>query len=108
MAGGWTVAVAGFGGLRDHGGRLQFSPRLPDRISRLRFRLNYQGRCLVVTVTPTEATYRLSEGEPLDVHHHGRRLTVDENEVTAKIPPAPPVEKVRQPDGAAPRRRGRG
>ncbi|MBB3084307.1 glycoside hydrolase family 65 protein [Geodermatophilus sabuli] len=107
LAGGWTVAVAGFGGMRDHDGRLQFAPRLPERISRLRFRLNYQGRCLLVAVTPTEATYRLSEGEPLDVHHHGRRITVSEHEVVAEIPPAPQVEPVCQPAGAAPRRRGK-
>jgi alpha,alpha-trehalose phosphorylase len=107
LAGGWTVAVAGFGGMRDHDGRLIFAPRLPERISRLRFRLNYQGRCLIVTVTPAEASYRLSEGEPLDVHHHGRRITVGEEEVVAAIPPAPEVTPVCQPHGAKPRRRGR-
>jgi alpha,alpha-trehalose phosphorylase len=58
-----------------------------------------------VTVTPTEAGYRVSEGEPLDVHHHGRRLTVAEDEVVAAIPPAPAIESVVQPAGAAPRRR---
>ncbi|MGY1662347.1 glycoside hydrolase family 65 protein [Geodermatophilus sp. SYSU D00705] len=107
LAGGWTVAVAGFGGMRDHDGRLQFAPRLPERITRLRFRLNYQGRCLLVSVSPGEATYRLSEGDPLDVHHHGRCITVGEREVVAEIPPAPEVEPVSQPEGAAPRRRGR-
>ncbi|MGY1824254.1 glycoside hydrolase family 65 protein [Geodermatophilus sp. SYSU D00079] len=107
LAGGWTVAVAGFGGMRDHDGRLQFAPRLPERITRLRFRLNYQGRCLLVSVSPTETTYRLSEGDPLDVHHHGRRITVGEQEVVAEIPPAPHVEPVCQPAGAEPRRRGR-
>ncbi|WP_100498341.1 glycoside hydrolase family 65 protein [Geodermatophilus chilensis] len=107
LAGGWTVAVAGFGGMRDHDGRLTFAPRLPDRITRLRFRLNYQGRLLVVTVTPTEASYRLTEGDPLDVHHHGRRLTVTEDEISAEIPPAPEVGPVFQPHGVAPRRRGR-
>ncbi|MGY1633221.1 glycoside hydrolase family 65 protein [Geodermatophilus sp. SYSU D01186] len=107
LAGGWTVAVAGFGGMRDHDGRLQFAPRLPERITRLRFRLNYQGRCLLVSVSPGEATYRLSEGDPLDVHHHGRCITVGEQEVVAEIPPAPEVEPVSQPEGAAPRRRGR-
>ncbi len=29
LAGGWTVAVAGFGGMRDHNGELTFGPRLP-------------------------------------------------------------------------------
>ncbi|MFW3172419.1 glycoside hydrolase family 65 protein [Geodermatophilus sp. CPCC 206100] len=107
LAGGWTVAVAGFGGMRDHDGHLTFAPRLPERITRLGFRLNYQGRCLAVIVTPDQATYRLTEGDPLDVHHHGRRITVDENEFTAQIPPAPEVEPVRQPAGVEPRRRGR-
>jgi alpha,alpha-trehalose phosphorylase len=58
-------------------------------------------------VTPTEATYRLLDGDPLDVHHHGRRLTVTEDEVSADIPPAPEVAPVHQPHGVAPRRRGR-
>ena len=31
LAGTWIAAVAGFGGMRDHGGQLTFSPRLPAR-----------------------------------------------------------------------------
>ncbi|MGY1745849.1 glycoside hydrolase family 65 protein [Blastococcus sp. SYSU D00695] len=107
MAGGWTVAVAGFGGMRDHDGRLLFAPRLPPRLTRLRFRVVYQSRVLEVEIGTRQATYRLVEGEPLDVHHHGRRTTVD-GEVTLDIPPAPEVSPVRQPHGAAPRRRARG
>ena len=52
LAGGWTVAVAGFGGMRDHNGELTFAPRLPERITRLRFRVVYRGRKLTVTVDP--------------------------------------------------------
>ncbi|MGY1739741.1 MULTISPECIES: glycoside hydrolase family 65 protein [unclassified Blastococcus] len=107
MAGGWTVAVAGFGGMRDHDGRLLFAPRLPARLTRLRFRVVYQGRILEVEIGKEQATYRLVEGEPLDVHHHGRRITVDDGAVSVDIPPAPQVEPVRQPHGAAPRRRAR-
>ena len=29
LAGAWIVAVAGFGGMRDHDGALSFAPRLP-------------------------------------------------------------------------------
>ncbi|MGY1605191.1 glycoside hydrolase family 65 protein [Geodermatophilus sp. SYSU D00815] len=107
LAGGWTVAVAGFGGLRDHSGELQFSPRLPERITRLRFRVVYQGRCLSVTVERDQATYRLREGEPLDIRHHGRQVTVDHEDLVLAIPPAPQVEPVHQPKGAEPRRRSR-
>ena len=75
MAGGWTVAVAGL--------RRDARPRRPAdcsprgcrrRLTRLRFRVVYQGRMLVVTVTPSRPPTGWSSGEPLDVHHHGRRI----------------------------------
>ncbi|WP_346623600.1 glycosyl hydrolase family 65 protein [Blastococcus montanus] len=107
LAGGWTVAVAGFGGLRDHGGRLSFAPRLPAQLSRLRFRVVYRGRRLTVSVEPTKATYRLVDGDPLEIGHHGRRVLVDHADVVLDIPPPPRVDPVRQPSGRAPRRRAR-
>jgi alpha,alpha-trehalose phosphorylase len=107
MAGGWTVAVAGFGGMRDHDGCLLFAPRLPPRLRRLKFRVVYQGRILEVEIGTEQAVYRLVDGEPLDVEHHGRRITVGERDVSVGIPPAPAVSPVRQPHGAEPRRRSR-
>jgi alpha,alpha-trehalose phosphorylase len=107
LAGAWTVAVAGFGGLRDHDGELTFAPRLPERISRMRFRVLHQGRCVVVTVEQDKAVYRLSLGEPIDIRHHGRQVTVDHEEVALDIPPAPQAEPVHQPPGREPRRRNR-
>jgi alpha,alpha-trehalose phosphorylase len=71
LAGCWLVAVAGFGGMRDHGERLRFSPRLPSGLTRLSFRLLYRGRRLCVTVARTEARYELLHGEPLEIVHHG-------------------------------------
>ncbi len=44
VAGTWIAAVAGFGGMRDHGGQLSFSPRLPAALTRLQFRLMFRGR----------------------------------------------------------------
>ena len=35
LAGSWIAAVAGFGGMRDHGGELCFRPRLPAALTRL-------------------------------------------------------------------------
>ena len=43
LAGSWIAAVAGFGGMRDHGGELSFRPRLPAALARLAFRLLYRG-----------------------------------------------------------------
>jgi alpha,alpha-trehalose phosphorylase len=107
LAGGWMVAVAGFGGLRDHDGQLTFAPRLPERIRRLAFRVLYRGRCLRVTIEHDRATYRLSDGDPLEIRHHGRVVTVDHADVTFDIPPAPVVDPVHQPPGLAPRHRSR-
>ena len=46
LAGAWTVAVAGFGGMRDHNGALTFAPRLPQRLNRICFGLCVRGRRL--------------------------------------------------------------
>ena len=108
LAGGWMVAVAGFGGMRDHGGQLTFAPRLPPRIKRLAFRVVFQGRCLAVTVTGDRASYRLVYGdEPLETAHHGKPITVTAEPVECDVPPLPPVDPVHQPPHAAPRRRNR-
>jgi alpha,alpha-trehalose phosphorylase len=110
LAGAWIAAVSGFGGLRDHGGKLTFSPRLPSRLERLAFGLVFRGRRLRVEVTQTEATYSLSSGPALDVGHHGTTLTVSSKRpVSADIPPAAtPADRPAptQPPGRAPRRRG--
>ncbi|MGY2003783.1 glycoside hydrolase family 65 protein [Blastococcus sp. SYSU DS1024] len=108
LAGGWTVAVAGFGGLRDHGGQLSFAPRLPEGITRLRFRVVYRGRKLTVTVERERATYRLVDGDPLEIRHHGRQIRIDHDDVVLELPPAPEVAPVHQPPGCEPRRRARG
>jgi alpha,alpha-trehalose phosphorylase len=106
LAGACIAAVAGFGGLRDHGGRLDFSPVLPARLDRLAFRLRVQGRRLKVEVSKTEATYAVEEGPPLELDHYGTRLAVSGTPVTAPIPPRPALPSPSQPHGRAPRRRG--
>jgi alpha,alpha-trehalose phosphorylase len=108
LAGAWIAAVAGFGGMRDHGGALTFAPRLPARLGRLTFRLLFRGRRLKVEATKTNATYTLVEGEQLQVAHHGEPLTVTaEAPVTRPIPPAPERPTPSQPPGRAPARRGK-
>ncbi|MDQ6742862.1 MAG: family 65 glycosyl hydrolase [Candidatus Dormibacteraeota bacterium] len=106
LAGAWIAAVAGFGGMRDHDGNLSFTPRLPERLARLAFRLTFRGRLLKVEVTQGQATYAVLEGSPLDITHHGKRVTVHTDaEVTRPIPGLPSRRRPAQPHGRAPARR---
>jgi alpha,alpha-trehalose phosphorylase len=106
LAGAWIVAVAGFGGMRDHDGALSFAPRLPQRLSRLAFGLSFRGRRLKVEVLPDHARYSLLKGAPLELTHHGQSVNVTtEKSATRAIPPAPAREVPKQPSGRAPAQR---
>ncbi len=106
LAGCWLALVCGFGGFRDHGGRMAFAPRLPESIGRLRFRLRFRGRCLVVDVQAREATYALASGDAIEVLHHGDAVEVPAGDAVTRPIPAPPRrERPRQPPGREPRRR---
>jgi alpha,alpha-trehalose phosphorylase len=106
LAGAWIVAVAGFGGMRDHGGRLTFAPRLPERLNRLAFGLCFRGRRLKVEVDQQRARYSLRQGEALEIAHHGETFDVTGAEpVTRSIPPIPQGDLPTQPPGRAPARR---
>ena len=106
LAGAWIVAVAGLGGMRDHGGTLAFAPRLPERINRLTFGLCFRGRRLRVDVDHRQARYSLRAGPPLEVTHHGEAITISGDQpATRSIPPPLQREPPRQPPGRAPARR---
>ena len=62
LAGALVAAVAGFGGMRDYGGKLTFAPRLPDRLERLAFRLLFRGRRLSIEATKRRRPTRCSTG----------------------------------------------
>ena len=107
LAGAWIAAVAGFGGMRDHGGRLSFAPRLPPRLERLAFRLSFRGSLLKVEVTADRATYEVLEGARLELAHYGEVVTVTAGKpLTLELPPVPPLPSPTQPPGRAPIRRG--
>jgi alpha,alpha-trehalose phosphorylase len=105
LAGAWTVAVAGFGGMRDHGGQLTFAPRLPADLSRLSFRLTFRGNRFCVDMGRDAATYRLMAGEPFEVSHHGESVRVGTEPVTMPVPRHDAGSRPSQPTGRAPGRR---
>ncbi|WP_435253284.1 glycoside hydrolase family 65 protein [Streptomyces tendae] len=80
LAGTWMALVAGFGGTRRDGDSLRFTPRLPEKFSRLAFRLQFRGRCLQVEIGPDRASYSLLAGPPLTIHHHGTEVQVTGDE----------------------------
>ncbi|HWD70748.1 MAG TPA: glycosyl hydrolase family 65 protein [Solirubrobacteraceae bacterium] len=98
LAGAWSAAVAGFGGMRDEGDVLSFSPRLPQEISRLRFRLCYRGSTFAVEIQPSSATYRLLSGEQLELGHYGSAvLLTQDGPATLPIPRSVQREPPPQP-----------
>ncbi|MEV0566400.1 glycoside hydrolase family 65 protein [Dactylosporangium sp. NPDC050588] len=108
LAGTWLALVAGFGGMRDHGGELSFMPRLPDRLDRLSFAITCHGGILRVTVDHEEATYQLDSGE-MTLRHHGEQFTVAADKpVTLRVPPPRPATPAPKPPARRePRRRHR-
>jgi alpha,alpha-trehalose phosphorylase len=106
LAGTWLALVAGFGGLRDHGDTLAFAPCLPNSITRLCFHLLYRGRRLTVEVEPGRARYELTEGEPLELLHHGTSFRLQRNDpVIREWELTPPGAPASPPAGRAPSRR---
>jgi alpha,alpha-trehalose phosphorylase len=101
LSGAWLVAVAGFGGMRDHGPVLAFAPRLPAPLTRLAFGLVYRGRRLRVEVGLDSARYELLAGEPLSLLHHATALTLVKDEpqtCSSPTSPRPPqAESGRSP-----------
>jgi alpha,alpha-trehalose phosphorylase len=103
LSGVWHVVVAGFGGMRDYLDTLMFAPRLPSRLTRMGFGLLYRGRKLRVEVRADHATYELLDGEPLELIHHGERMTVTPEEpLRCPVPPAPQYPAPHSPAGRAP------
>jgi alpha,alpha-trehalose phosphorylase len=104
LAGAWLVVVGGFGGMRDHGHQLEFSPVLPARLTRLSFRLLYRGRRLRVSVGRSEAEYELLDGEPLEIRHHGEVVALEQHgrAQTRGIAQMPPRDPPTQPPGREP------
>lgn len=105
LAGAWMVCVAGFGGMRHRGNELAFAPALPDALSRMKFRILWRGSCLQLDVTADEVTYLLQSGDPVQLTHHGQRLTFGSDPITVSNPRAVRSGKVEFPVHRAPRRR---
>lgn len=110
LAGSWTALVDGFGGLRQAEDMLSIDPALPERITRLSFRVQWRGMGLKVTVTQQQVTCELLaiDGDIMPLDLMGEKVWVALGEpVTrtlkprAQLLPTPP-----QPAGRSPKPAG--
>lgn len=107
MGGSWLVAVAGFGGMRDHDGKLTFAPRLSQKLTRIRFQVMFDGRMIRLDTRREDdgehTTYELLEGPAMRTWHHDEEISLEPGiPLTLPVPPTPTPEPVRQPVGREP------
>ncbi|MDQ4024602.1 MAG: family 65 glycosyl hydrolase, partial [Actinomycetota bacterium] len=106
LSGAWLAAVAGFGGMRDSGDTLSFAPRLPEALSGMTLRLVFRGRRISVALRRGNATYVQSDGDPIELCHHGESFTLAPGSPVVLDCPRPPVvEPVSPPPGREPLRK---
>jgi alpha,alpha-trehalose phosphorylase len=103
LAGAVGVALAGFGGARDHGGQYSFRPRLPGALTRIAFKLQFRGRQLSVEVRHGTASYCLLSGEGLSVRHYDQEVKLETGKpVERAIPSLAVAPAPEQPPGREP------
>jgi alpha,alpha-trehalose phosphorylase len=103
LAGTWIALVPGLAGLREREGNVAFSPRLPAGITRLAITVCVRGSRLKVEITPTTTTYRVLDGDPLTLLHHGKPIAVSTTNPSSVSNPTPPISPApTQPRGRAP------
>jgi trehalose/maltose hydrolase-like predicted phosphorylase len=98
LAGSWIALVAGFGGLRDHGGNLKFDPALPEGIARLTFNMRWRGVRVRVSFDHHEVTYSLHDGSDAELTFRH----ADEDVVLTAAEPATRKLRARKPILAPP------
>ena len=75
----WANIVYGFAGLRSDSPQLRFAPVLPQRWSRLRFSLSWQGRVLDVDMRQGCTSFILRSGPAMELQVYGKSYTLDTN-----------------------------
>jgi alpha,alpha-trehalose phosphorylase len=76
----WMTLVYGFGGLRDHDGRLSFDPRLPTPWQSLRFPLRFHDRRIEVDLSHERCRFTLAEGDPISIWFREQEIELTPDE----------------------------
>ncbi len=76
MGGTWMSIVQGFGGMRVKDDHLHFHPNLPEQWHAIRFKVNFRGRSLRISITHAGCNIELLEGEALDIYINEQKTTI--------------------------------
>ncbi|MBZ4683454.1 MAG: alpha,alpha-trehalose phosphorylase [Fusobacteriaceae bacterium] len=77
MGGSWMGVVFGFVGMRIKNGELHFNPLLPDKINKIKFKINFKHRELEITLDKEGLDIKLISGNSLDVYINNNKKTVE-------------------------------
>ncbi|WP_229678966.1 beta-phosphoglucomutase [Dyella caseinilytica] len=91
MAGSWLALAWGFGGMRPVDGVLAFAPTLPSAWRSYQFGQRWQRRHIRVAVQADGVTYTLTQGDSLQILHHGEPVTLHAGQTLHRplTPPSP-------------------
>ncbi|GGK94539.1 hypothetical protein GCM10009769_10640 [Curtobacterium luteum] len=78
----WGALVNGFGGMRDHGGRMTFNPRLPQSWERITYRLTVRGSRVKVDLEQDTLTFTIEHGEGFTVWVHNQQWDLSADQPT--------------------------
>lgn len=74
MTGGWLAIVQGFAGMRVRNDQLHYAPFLPKNWTSYRFRQQFRGRVIEVSVDKSATNLKLISGSPLIVDLNGKKV----------------------------------
>jgi alpha,alpha-trehalose phosphorylase len=72
----WNALAFGFGGMRDHGRRIMFDPRLPESWDSLTFRITLHGSRIRVHLTSEHLVFTVETGDGASLSVRGEDITV--------------------------------
>jgi alpha,alpha-trehalose phosphorylase len=73
----WGGLVNGFGGMRDHGGKMSFNPRLPESWERLTYRLTVHGSRVRIDLEQERMTFTVETGSGFTAWVHNQPYEIE-------------------------------
>lgn len=79
MSGSWLSIVHGFAGMRTLTGKLSFAPFIPKDWQNYRFKINYRGRLLELSVSHEDVEIELLAGDSLPIEIFDEKMVLEDH-----------------------------